>query len=361
MASPFLSAEEYDERAHHLFNDGDYDAALETLKEGLRLYPHSVELYVGMGYTRLAREEFAWAKQAFEKALVLDPDHEDALVGLGEVLLRLGRHEEALALFDRARRSGCADDLELMLSMGRALYRERLYEQAREVFMDAVSLRPDSAEAYAGLAYTLHRLGDDAGARRNLRRALKLDPEHHEARIYLGHLLYDRGDWEGALQAFERVPPSEHWDPVALWRLIELKRALHGAEPGDPELVPWEARLEELEVEPDPLDELLAEIENGALEPSQLELFERVRPPEAEPEPEVHRVRTPDGKVYTGTWLDIVRQLRDARGLPGETIAQFMRREAERERARTGIGIPSDEPEAFIRASARAGLLRIER
>src|SRR5690606_1871618 len=57
MASQFLSSEEYDERAHDLFNDGDYDAALNTLKEGLRLYPHSVELYVGMGYTRLAREE----------------------------------------------------------------------------------------------------------------------------------------------------------------------------------------------------------------------------------------------------------------------------------------------------------------
>jgi len=359
MASPFLSSEEYDERAHHLFNDGDYDAALDTLKEGLRLYPHSVELYVGMGYTRLAREEFAWAKQAFEKALVLDPDHEDALVGLGEVMLRLGRHEEALALFEQARRSGCTEDLDLMLSMGRALYRERLYEEAREVFLEAASLRPDSAEAIAALAYTLHRLGDDAGARRNLRRALKLDPEHHEARVYLGHLLYDRGDWEGALQAFERVPPSEHWDPVALWRLIELKRALRGVEPGHAELVPWEARLEELEIEPDPVDELLGEIENGAIEPSQLELFARASEPDTRPG--LHRVRTPDGKVYAGTWLDIVRQLRDARGLPGETIAQFMRREAEREHARTGIGIPSDEPEAFIRASARAGLLRIER
>jgi Flp pilus assembly protein TadD len=359
MASQFLSSEEYDERAHDLFNDGDYDAALNTLKEGLRLYPHSVELYVGMGYTRLAREEIAWAKQAFEKALVLDPDHEDALVGLGEVVLRLGRREEALALFDRARRSGCGDDLDSLLSMGRALYRERLYAEAREVFLDAASLRPDSAEAVAALGYTLHRLGDEAGARRNLRRALKIDPDHHEARVYLGHLLYDRGDWEGALQAFERVPPSEHWDPVALWRLIELKRALRGIEPGDPELVSWEARLEELEIEPDPLDELLGELENGALEPSQLELF--ARGGRADTRPGLHRIRTPDGKVYVGTWEDIVRQLRDARGLPGESIAQFMRREAEEEHARSGIGIPSDEPEAFIRASARAGLLRIER
>ena len=66
MANPFLSSEEYDERAHRQYDIGDYEGALETLKEGLQLYPHSVDLYVGLGYTRLAREEFVWARQNFE-------------------------------------------------------------------------------------------------------------------------------------------------------------------------------------------------------------------------------------------------------------------------------------------------------
>src|SRR5690606_41671657 len=84
-------SEEYDELAHRHYDQGDYDAALEALKEGLSLYPHSVDLYVGIGYTRLAREEYGWARQAFERALVLDPEHEDALVGMGEVMLRFGQ------------------------------------------------------------------------------------------------------------------------------------------------------------------------------------------------------------------------------------------------------------------------------
>ena len=86
----FLSSEEYDEKAHRLYSDGDYDGALEMLREGLSLYPNAVELYVGLGYARLAREEFAWARRSFHQALALDPAHEDALVGMGEVLLRLG-------------------------------------------------------------------------------------------------------------------------------------------------------------------------------------------------------------------------------------------------------------------------------
>src|SRR5215208_2274114 len=140
MPTPFLSSEEYDERAHRLYDDGDYDGALETLKEALRLYPHSVDLYVGLGYTRLAREEFAWAKQAFERAVVLDPEHEDALVGMGESLLRFGQQREALRLFRTARQSGSGDDAELLLTIGRALYRERLYEEAHDVLAEAVAL-----------------------------------------------------------------------------------------------------------------------------------------------------------------------------------------------------------------------------
>ena len=81
MSDPFLSSDEYDERAHQLYNEGQYDDAIDTLREGLALYPHAVELHVGMGYARLAREEFAWARRSFEEARGLDPDHEDTLAG----------------------------------------------------------------------------------------------------------------------------------------------------------------------------------------------------------------------------------------------------------------------------------------
>src|SRR6266545_5870681 len=124
MATPFLSSEEYDERAHQLYNEGQYDEALTVLREGLALYPNSVELRVGVGYARLAREEFAWARRAFEEALVLEPEHEDGLAGLGEALLKLGQDEAAVRCFRHTLELGYADDVDLMLQVGRALFRE---------------------------------------------------------------------------------------------------------------------------------------------------------------------------------------------------------------------------------------------
>lgn len=351
MATPFLSSEEYDERAHRLYNAGEYDRAIETLKEGLVLYPNAVDLYVGMGYTRLAREEFAWARRAFARALALEPDHDDARVGMGETLLHFGRHLEALDLFEQVRLDGCADDLDLLLSMGRALYRAGLFEAARDVFRETIEAHGNSAEALAAHAYTVHRLGEENICIRELRRALEIDPEHHEARIYLAHLYYDRGEWEPALDEFERIPPEAHWDSLAVWRVLELKRLFHGITSDDPRAAPWERRLDELEAEIDPIDDLLAEVERQAEEAGESAGSHPVAR---------HRVLTPDGRAFAGSWIEIIRQLRNAEGMPGETIAQFMRRHAEEHRAHSGVPIPSDDPEAFLRASAHAGLWRIE-
>src|SRR5437773_6871072 len=124
MATPFLSSEEYDERAHQLYNEGQYDEALDVLREGLALYPNSVELHIGVGYAQLAREEYAWARGSFEQALVLEPEHEDGLAGLGESLLKVGHDEAAMRCFRRTLELGYADDVDLMLQIGRALFRE---------------------------------------------------------------------------------------------------------------------------------------------------------------------------------------------------------------------------------------------
>jgi tetratricopeptide (TPR) repeat protein len=367
MAERFLSSEEYDEQAHALYNEGDYDGALAMLKEGLSLYPNAVELYIGMGYARLAREEYAWARQAFERAVVLDPSHEDGLVGLGETLLRFGQKDAALRLFDEVQELGFDEDVELMLTMGRALYREQMYSAARDVFARISAARPENADAAASLGYALQRLGDEVGAGRQIRRALRLDPDLHEARTYLGHLLYERGDWEGALREFERVPPMEHWDPVAVWRIMELKRALWHMEEGDARLAPWEDRLRELEGIADPIDQLLAEVEagmglahlqaGGEIDPSQLELFEG---PGDGPRGVRILVRNRDGAVFRGSWISVVRQMRESAGFGHETLVQFMRRMAERWHEVSGVEIPFLDPEAFLRQAADARLIVLE-
>src|SRR5438876_1676259 len=350
MATPFLSSEEYDERAHQLYNEGQYDEALDVLREGLALYPNAVELHIGVGYAYHAREEFAWARRSFEEALVLDPEHEDALAGLGETLLKFGQQTQALKSFHRTLELGYEDDVELMLQIGRALFREGLIDESREYFEIAARQTPDSAEAVSCIGYAQHRSGDDESAIATLKRALKIDEDHTEARIYLGNIYYDRGDYEAALYHLDRSTPEDHWDELGIWRLIELKKMIYRLRDNDPELRPWEDRLRDLSGDLDDIDEMLAEIEAKYLDATQteakgqLELFGALLSSFADVKtaPASHRIKTDDGNTFEGTWEEIVDKMRDANCL----------KESPK---------PEQDAESFIRRSADAGLLRILR
>ncbi len=348
MIDPLPPFEEYEDFAQRLYDAGDYDAALRVLRDGLGRHPDSAALQTTLGFVRVAREEWAWARSAFAAALELDPDHEDALVGMGEALLKLGDSAGAQRCFSRLAELGLQDDLEIGLAVGRALYREEMYAEAEERFGELALAHPESAEVLMARAYARHALGDAAAARADLRRALHLDSLLHEARLYLGHLLYDRGMTTEALREFERVPPAEHWDPLALWRLLELRTASRGAAADDPTAAVWEERLAELEDEPDAIDHLLAEVEAGTA--AELPLAA----------PATHRVRTLDGALFNGSWEEIVASLHDAFSEGEESIGAFMSRTARQLRERTGREVACGSAEEFVRGSAEAGLLRIE-
>ena len=334
MSDAFLSSDEFDEQAHQLYNQGRYDEALETLKDGLSIYPSAVELHIGMGYAYLAREEFAWSRRAFEQALSLDKDHE------------------------------------LMLQAGRALFRSNCLAPAHRFFELAQTAEPECAEATACLGYVTHRLGRDGAAFYWLRRTLAIDPKYAEARIYLANLLYDRGESAAALTHFEQTNPDDHFDELGLWRTIELKRTLYRLADDDPELATWLSRLGELLPDPDPTEDLLAEIEaqhpDGSLrDRNQLELFgalvaEVPGMQRKHSRFEIHQVATLSGTVLRGTWDEILLQLKvSEQGPTLASLAEFMAGLARRGREETGVIIPLTDAEAFIRGSAEAGVLRI--
>ncbi len=371
MSDSFLSSDEYAEKAHQLYNTGFFDDATELVLDGLAIYPTSVELHVALGYLRLAREEYAWARGTFEAALSLDPMDEDALVGLGETILKFGEIEKSLGLFEKVVSYGFDDDHDLMLQIARALFRENQLLEANVYFSKVVVAHPQSSEARAGLAYTAHRLGDEAEALKALRIALELDEDHFEARVYLGNVLYDRGEYEASLYHYERTHPENHFDELAVWRLIELKKSIYHLHDSNPDLSKWISRLTELADEVDGVDQILAEVEStrpdGTVsDPRQLDLFGALLTElfsmRGQASAESHKVKTPQGKVYTGTWAEIVLLMsRDDPERTGESLGEFMARFARLNEDENGVVIPATDAASFIQACAAEGLLVILR
>ncbi len=368
MSGELWEADEYDAEAQRLYDEGDQEAALDVLMEGLMVHPESASLYLTLGYVRLAREEYGWARAAFEEALGRAPDHEEALVGLGDALLKLGERPGAFLAFARVRELGHDDDPDLMLAVARALYREGLHGRAARHYR----LARERPEARAELGYCLYREGDREGAIEHTARALEAAPDLYEARVFHGNLLYERGDREEALRAFRKVPPGEMWDPLAVWRTVELMRAFRDLPDDAAALEPYLDQLDRLSRDPSPEERLLAEVEaevgdgggdadRRTADRDQLDLFALGRSEPEGREPEVHAVRARNGRVFTGDWLSIVAEMRDRAGDPSLSVDEFMRETARAVRNLSGVRVPDDDPEAFLRASARAGVLRIER
>jgi hypothetical protein len=141
----------------------------------------------------------------------------------------------------------------------------------------------------------------------------------------------------------------------------------------------WDDRLGELAGDPDPLDELFAEVEQRVAAEAQhetknqLDLFGQMLTDLATSEgahrdgydptdAAEHQVMTSDGRQFRGSWDEIVEAMRDADGtFTGRSVEEFMATEARRRFSLTGVVIPTGDAESFLRGSADAGILRIVR
>ena len=164
-------------RAHQ--RNGNYEEAIRELTASLAFTPWigANGIYQAIGAMAAARQNFDAAIAAYLRRLDLVPDDPEAHQDLGEIYLRQGRHEEALAMF-------------------------------------ATVLRwhPTHVAGHAAAARTSLALGNFLDAADSARRALAIDAGHKEARYVLATSLIrlgrvDEGTRE--LAVYQRLQDEE--------------------------------------------------------------------------------------------------------------------------------------------------------
>jgi tetratricopeptide (TPR) repeat protein len=158
------------------------------LLEAVKLRSDSATAYNTLGMALSRFVENTAAKEAFEKALQLDPKLADAHVNLSLVLAQSNQLALAAEHLDKAIRLEGDKP-----SAARAWYlRAKIHGEQNELdaalrdLERAVQLRPDFAEAWSDLGSTRRALLNDEGALRAFERAVKLDPRSSRAQFRLG-------------------------------------------------------------------------------------------------------------------------------------------------------------------------------
>jgi TolB-like protein/Flp pilus assembly protein TadD len=141
-----------------------YAEATAAARRAIALNPALPEAYVALGVTLTQHDhDWAGARDAFSKALALDPGNASALGALGHLSAAAGRPSDAVAYFRRAVQ---ADPLNLMERkyLGRALTYARASAEGAAEVRAAMAVNP----SFPGLHYELGRAllmsGDTAGA-----------------------------------------------------------------------------------------------------------------------------------------------------------------------------------------------------
>lgn len=167
--------------------------------------PENYRAWVSLGAYRLHKEKNpAAAEKDLERALAIKPNHKEGLNCLGQTWVKLGRHQEGLALIVKSLRID-PDSHGLNAGAGGAYMDAGLYEQALPHFIKALEPNPTNSTINYNLANCLMKLGRDAEAERRFRIAIEGSPEDIDALNNLGTLLRRNGRIDEAIGFFSRA------------------------------------------------------------------------------------------------------------------------------------------------------------
>ena len=125
------------------------DEALAAYDKALSIRPDLEEAWLGRGNVFWNLKRYDEALAAFEKALSTKPQLEGAWLGLGNVFTDLKRYDEASSAYDKSL-SLKPNLAEAWLGRGNVFWNRKRYHEALAAYDGALSIQPDLAEACAG-------------------------------------------------------------------------------------------------------------------------------------------------------------------------------------------------------------------
>jgi serine protease Do len=146
LSRPNDVADEFYRRGNRQFDQGDYNGAIQSYTQALRMNPSGDNAYNNRGNARLALKDIQGAIADYNQALRVNPNHALAYYNRGSAYADLGNNRQAILDYTQSLR-----------------------------------INPNYAKAYNNRGVARSSLGDHAGAIEDYNRAIRIDPNYAKA------------------------------------------------------------------------------------------------------------------------------------------------------------------------------------
>ena len=160
---------------------GALSDVVNCCKNVIKLQPNHVLAHYNLGIAHQSMGDYISAEKSYQMTLRLNPEMRLAVVSLGNVIMNLGRDEEAIKLFNmilsEADHSDPTIKLKANINLSLALCVQKRFSEAEIVCKDALEINPNSVDALNNLGRVLKEQGDLKAAADAHRKAVDADPD----------------------------------------------------------------------------------------------------------------------------------------------------------------------------------------
>ena len=186
-----------------LYNQGHLQHALSSSNRLLERFPNSVSLYNIDGAANAGLMQFDAAINSYKQAIKINPNYAEAYYNMGLALSEKGELRAAIDSYKKAVRinpnyAKAYNDMGDMGDKGDL-------DSARDDHKRAIKISPHYAEVYYNMGNSLQRKGNFKGAIDSYESALKINPNHVQSYYNMGNALRDNDDLEAAIEKYKQV------------------------------------------------------------------------------------------------------------------------------------------------------------
>uniref|UniRef100_A0A3Q3GTC8 Transmembrane O-mannosyltransferase targeting cadherins 1 n=1 Tax=Labrus bergylta TaxID=56723 RepID=A0A3Q3GTC8_9LABR len=177
--------------------------ANEVYLKGIENCPDSSDLHNNYGVFLVDTGDGELAAAHYQHAVRLKPAHYVAMVNLGRLLRSSNENKEAESWYKRALQ--VTRKVDILTPLGALYYNTGRYEEALQVYREAATLQPNSADIWLALAQVLAMAGRTKEAEKMTQDIISREGSCIECYRLLSAIYSKRGNYTEALDALDRA------------------------------------------------------------------------------------------------------------------------------------------------------------